>query len=702
MRRGRWLWLARVLTASAVTVLAIAGTCRLTLLRPTFAAATVNEVQGFDRLYSEILPASDAQAALRTHLAAVPLDADYLTANLRLLLPPEVLAQVLTRLQHQYVAVVTGRERGIDPVASLQPVVDHASRVLTELAPGLLAQAPRASLATVNGFAGAFERYRHDLAQGRLPVALPNVTLTTAQATALARTLSTGLDAAERATLRPELEALLRLGDLSSALATVLPLYLDDVLPATMSTNMATAARSFSDSASQPLKAELGGLPIPLDITLLLPSAAMLLVVGLYLLARSTARPGRELRATLLGSLVVALLAGLILLAVLPDPVRDAAQAAPSASAQRALLVDLDERLRGRVSETYVLILTLSGLSILVPSAIFRARRDVRSGPRSMLAAATATAVLASTAVIVATRTGETSGTCNGQALLCQRRFDQATYLTSHNAMASSTRSFLNANQDPDLTGQLDNGVRGLMLDLHPWTAPPQLASYVDALDPDTRRALSPLLKPLVPRPGVWLCHIVCQLGADSAVTQLRSVGTWMRAHRDAVVTLILEDHVSEQQVRDTIIEAGLLSLVATPPRGTQPWPTLGAMVRSNHRLVVFTERAAPTAGWLRNLYAYAAETPYEAASPADLSCRPGRGPSSAPLFLLNNWISTPAPARSEAARVNSASFLRQRTKACQQERAMKPTFLAVNFAQSGQPLAVVDALNAVASPSAR
>ena len=79
----------------------------------------------------------------------------------------------------------------------------------------------------------------------------------------------------------------------------------------------------------------------------------MLLVVGLYLLARSTARPGRELRATLLGSLVVALLAGLILLAVLPDPVRDAAQAAPSASAQRALLVDLDERFaRGSARHT--------------------------------------------------------------------------------------------------------------------------------------------------------------------------------------------------------------------------------------------------------------------------------------------------------------------------------------------------------------
>ena len=191
--------------------------------------------------------------------------------------------------------------------------------------------------------------------------------------------------------------------------------------------------------------------------------------------------------------------------------------------------------------------------------------------------------------------------------------------------MASSTRAFLNANQDPDLTGQLDNGVRGLMLDLHPWTTRAAIAGLRRRARPRHAPALSPLLKPLAPRPGVWLCHVVCQLGADSAVTQLRSVGTWMRAHRDAVVTLILEDHVSEQQVRDTIAEAGLLSLVATPPRGAQPWPTLGAMVRSNHRLVVFTERAAPTAGWVRNLYDYAAETPYEAASPADLCCRPGR-----------------------------------------------------------------------------
>lgn len=49
-------------------------------------------------------------------------------------------------------------------------------------------------------------------------------------------------------------------------------------------------------------------------------------------------------------------------------------------------------------------------------------------------------------------------------------------------------------------------------------------------------------------------------------------------------------------------------------------------MVRTGRRLVAFTERAAPADGPIRNFYAYAAETPYEARSVSALTCTKGSG----------------------------------------------------------------------------
>ena len=67
-----------------------------------------------------------------------------------------------------------------------------------------------------------------------------------------------------------------------------------------------------------------------------------------------------------------------------------------------------------------------------------------------------------------------------------------------------------------------------------------------------------------------------------------------------------------------------------------------------------------------------------------------------APLFLINNWVTSTLPSRSAALAVNDEAFLLDRVHRCQQDRGMRATFVAVDFAQIGRPLQVVDALNAV------
>jgi hypothetical protein len=176
----------------------------------------------------------------------------------------------------------------------------------------------------------------------------------------------------------------------------------------------------------------------------------------------------------------------------------------------------------------------------------------------------------------------------------------------------------------------------------------------------------------------------------------MKALRSWLASHRDAVVTLIIEDHVSLDETRSVIEDAGLRRYVQTPPGPDVAWPTLGRMVATNHRLVVFTERNDWPDGWIRNYHFLGAETPYDVPDRAALSCAQGRGPDRAPLFLLNNWVSTSAPSRSLAAQVNAPSALLRRVRECDRERGMIPTYIAVDFAQVGDPIRAVDRLNRV------
>jgi hypothetical protein len=690
--RMRLLWSARAACALGITLLALTATCRTTLLRPHFASQSVARVDGFERLYSEVLPSATVQSSLRQSLAPLPLDATYVTANLRLLLPPEVLDAVLTRLQTQYVAVLTGQRHAVSGPTALQPVVDHAVSVVRELLPGLTAAAPRLSARSVADFSVAFQAWLSDVHAGRPPVALPTVPLDAANAERLSQVLTSRASPVDRERVTPELVSLLRGGDLMGALATVLPLYLDDQVSAALLATMVQATRSVS--ALSPVEAGLpGGLHLPISVTWLAVLGAVMTAGGALVGARR-ANLVRELAITVPLALSVALLTGMVASKVVPDPLRDAAASPALPGEQRRLLSDIDRQVRTDLGHAFLSVLAAMALATAVVTLLARSLRSPEGSRARQLTIGAWTAALGTTAAAVLLHTSPVPRTCNGTEVLCARTYDAATYLTSHNAMASSARGFINADQDPDLEGQLDNGVRGLMLDLHPWTTPQELSAFAASLDAPTRAAWSPLLRPLTPRPGVWLCHVACQAGSDRALDQFRRLGSWMRAHPDAVVTLILEDHVSEQDVRDTVLDAGLRSLLATPPTNGAPWPTLGRMVRTGHRLVVLTERARPATGWLRNFYDYAAETPYDAKSAADLSCKQGRGPASASLFLINNWVSTPAPSRAAARQVNDAAALRRRAAACQVARGMRPTFIAVDFAQTGDPLSLVNDLN--------
>lgn len=255
---------------------------------------------------------------------------------------------------------------------------------------------------------------------------------------------------------------------------------------------------------------------------------------------------------------------------------------------------------------------------------------------------------------------------CNGAASLCARRYDRVAYATTHNAMSSEEDRFAAPNQNFGLTRQLRDGVRGLMLDAHPW------------------------------RDDLWLCHGICLAGRRRLAEGLCDVGRYLDEDPGAVVTILFESYLDAAQMETAFREADLLDDVFAQPAGA-PWPTLGAIARAGRRLVVFTDRAGGERPWLHDMWTWAQENPYAATTPAELDCRANRGRAGNPLFILNHFLTAPLASPDLARRVNFNPGLADHAARCAAERGVFPNFITVDFYDIGDVLAVARARNEAA-----
>ena len=701
-------WWAPVVAGAALTVLFLTLTARLTVLDARYDQRAIAHTHAYERLYSQVLPTPAAQRVLQDVLRPLPVPPSLVLANNRLLLPPDLLSQVVDTALAQFVDYLLGGRNALDLPRILSPVVAHAAQLSQHLLPGLVTRAPRVTDSSLERFNIDFAAFVAGLRSGRLP-RIPVLPLTPAIADQVAATLSSGLDAEQRATVDGQLRLLLSSGKLAEALALVAPAYaaqypglpgdLTDQLSAAVATVQHPLVELRKHGTVRTLRTlhdvvPLGLWSFPLAGSLV---AVAVLALAAWRAARAGVSPIAADAGQLAGAAVMATGAGYLALATLPDPLRSLAGGGDLPPSLGSIVADIDHQLRSGVLTTD---LHLCGSVLLGAGAIALiyvvATYDfsIRHALRTALVVGGA----ASTAAVVATSipSGTPPVTCNGYASLCDKNYDAVSFLATHTSMAASDAGFVNAEQDPTMVGQLNSGVRALLIDFHYWTTTAPVQSYLAQLPPASRTALAPLLTDIGDRPGVWLCHIACQMGATPAIPALQAIGDWLHTHRDAVVTIIVEDHTSPDDTLKTLEQAGLRRYAWSQPSPASPWPTLGEMVRSNHRLVLFTERAHEDVPWLQNYHQIGAETNYLATSPSDLSCAPGRGPAFARLFLLNNWITTFAPSRTDADIVNSPSVLGRRVATCQRDRRMLPNFVAVDFAAIGDPLLVVDRLNHV------
>ncbi len=284
-------------------------------------------------------------------------------------------------------------------------------------------------------------------------------------------------------------------------------------------------------------------------------------------------------------------------------------------------------------------------------------------------------------------------GACDGMP--CGLTYDQVTWAGAHNAMSTAAAGFTTVQQHRSLTQQLDAGIRELDLDAHAWDEPVDRAAVVARLPSAVRAITGDLLdqEAAEPHPGVFLCHTICQLGSTPAVAALQPVRAWVAAHAQAVVTIVIEDHVAVAPVEEVLSRAGLDPYLATPPDSpVGTWPTLGRMVATGHRVVVLAERRDGGAGSpYRNVFRYAAETPYDATSPGGLTCALGRGPAEPERLVLNHFLAEPG----DASGLNTSADILGQARRCLMARGARSAYLVVDDADVGDVVGAAHELTA-------
>lgn len=334
-------------------------------------------------------------------------------------------------------------------------------------------------------------------------------------------------------------------------------------------------------------------------------------------------------------------------------------------------------------------------------------------------AIALTTAGAASTGVL--TVPGKSRGGCNGHVELCERPLNEVAFAATHNSMSVPLPGWFSAEQERPIPSQLADGIHALLIDTYfadllpngrhrtVFGKNPLEANGADSLGPEATAAALRIRDRLgfkgQGERGMFLCHGFCELGATPVAEVLRQIRDFLVANPDEVLLIINQDDVPPAAFVAEVRKAGLEPFAYDGPV-TGRWPTLREMIDSGKRLVIFSEHQGGAAPWYRVGYdAALQETPFAFAKVAELtdpkrwpaSCVPHRGKDTAPLLLLNHWITNdPVPLPSVAAQVNAYEPLLGRARACQKQRHRLPNIVAVNFYRRGDLMKVVDSLNGV------
>ncbi|KAI8975895.1 PLC-like phosphodiesterase [Trametes punicea] len=288
-----------------------------------------------------------------------------------------------------------------------------------------------------------------------------------------------------------------------------------------------------------------------------------------------------------------------------------------------------------------------------------------------------------------ATLPAKRASVCNGHAELCNRSYGNVTFMGAHDSFAFSDDPLaLARDQEVNITAQLNLGVRLLQAQAH------------------------------VKDGVLHFCHTSCTLFDGGTVEDyLKEVNSFLQANPNEVLTLLFTnpDGASLPDLWDPPFQAsGVAALAYVPPQipvKQSDWPTLGDLIDSGKRVVVFLDAGADTdrsVPYILPEFEMIWETPFSVTDPS-FPCSVDRikGPLSTEdhMYLINHSlnknvldtgiiVSDP----SDAPTTNSVNSILQNAAGCEQFAAGRaPNFVLLDFVNLGQGLDAVNQLNGLA-----
>ncbi|XP_012855273.1 PREDICTED: PI-PLC X domain-containing protein At5g67130-like [Erythranthe guttata] len=265
--------------------------------------------------------------------------------------------------------------------------------------------------------------------------------------------------------------------------------------------------------------------------------------------------------------------------------------------------------------------------------------------------------------------------------------FNKYAFLATHNSFAiegepshTGVPRITPTNQEDTITQQLNNGVRGLMLDIYDYEG------------------------------DIWLCHSFGGRCRDftafgPAIDTLKEIEAFMRKNPTEIVTLILQDYVQTPNGLTKVLKkAGLMNYqfpLSKMPRNGENWPLVKEMVAKNQRLLIFTSvESKQKSEGIAYQWNYIVETLYGDNGMTSTYCVNREESSrlndtSKSLVLVNYFGSLPSKKMSC---IHNSEDLRKVIETCHRAAGERwPNFLAVDFykrSEGGGPFQAVDALN--------
>lgn len=299
-----------------------------------------------------------------------------------------------------------------------------------------------------------------------------------------------------------------------------------------------------------------------------------------------------------------------------------------------------------------------------------------------------------------------TTTTCNGRPEYCNRFYSNITFIGSHDS--PFVGELPQQNQNIGIKAQLDMGIRYVQAQTH--------HSIID-------------------KNVLELCHTSCFLeDAGTLKSFLVTVKHWLDAHPNEVVTLLLTngDSVGIAEFGDTFAKSGIESYAFVPSSSPNKlsigdWPTIGDLISSGKRLVVFLGKYCITThrrpiltalfvcldygadttkvNYILDEFTYYFETPYDVTDASFSSCsidRPSGASATGRMYIVNHFLDVDifgikVPDRDRAAKTNAATgdgSIGAQASECEALYHRAPNAVLVDFVDKGDVIEAQNNLN--------